>query len=714
MTPEDIEALLAAFREEGKELVARVDEELLKIEAAPGDGRQAASKAILRTLHTLKGTAGSVGLKATTTMSHAIEDVLKVYDMSTAGPGVFELLHRAADVLVLTLDDRRMPPAGREILPELQRLIGAVPATGVAGAAPPAVTAETTTTTRVPVALPDAGEDVRISFDRLADLMALSGELSLRLLGAAERGAEIRRTAAELTAIGAELAKTLGRDSPLARRLASVERSMLASLSRFEFAFIRDALLSDELHASVRILRLRSLSTVFRPLPRMARDLAGTLGKQVNVTVAGGTVEVEKSVLDVLRNVLVHLMRNAIDHGLEAPEERRTAGKAPAGKVHVSARVAGNYLLVEFTDDGRGVDGKKVKASALHKGLITQAEADAMLPEAAQELIFLAGFSTKDVATDISGRGVGLDAVRAEVERGRGSIRLSSTLGQGSTFIVQLPLLAHRSHVLLVRAGEESLALPSTAVWRVFSLGPNQAVDILGQPSVAIDGTTVPLVHLTPLVRGGERRSIEPPCSVVALLTQGRAIACAVDALVTDDEIVIRDVDPPITAPTLVSGVGVRSNGDVLCILNPLELMRLAGVRAPVEIAEAPVAPARARRILVVDDSFTVRMLEKSILEMAGYVVDVAEDGEEALAILERQDVDLVVSDINMPKKDGFELLSAVRGDPGLRNLPFILVSSRASAPDRKRGLELGAQAYVAKSEFNQEVLLDAVARFAG
>lgn len=712
-----LEQVRQIFRAEGRDLLAQLDEALLRLERAAPPQRGPIVEEMMRAAHNLKGSAGSIGLKATAELAHALESVLRE-PQALAAAGVFDLLHQTLTALLGSLEDRRLNQPGVLALGALEQVLadlpGREPSAAAARAQAPAVALSSGAPAPQSLAEVKAEESARIPLARLSELMLEVGEVSLRLQGAVERARPLKDLTQQLGALTATAKGTLGAEASLVTMLEATQRGLVAALNHFEVEAVRDQLSGEALHASIRTLRLRPLSLIFRVVPRMARELGRALGKEVQVTVSGGALEVEKSLLDVLSDAVGHLVRNSMDHGLEAPAERAARGKPPQGQLHLAARSQGGALVVELADDGAGVDPARVRAAAVASGQLSEAEAAALGDEAAQALIFRAGLSTKAVTSQVSGRGVGLDAVRSQVERAGGTVRVESRAGLGATFILRLPLQTHRTHVLLARVGAQRVAVPSEAIWKLTRGGQRQG-ELAGQPFLTVEGVAVPIVQLSTLLWGGPPSRQSEAAPLLVLQVQGRAVALAIDELLKDDVVVVRAPEPPLRLPALLSGFAVRTAGELLCILNPLELVRVAGVHAAVVVpAEAKGAPPRARRVLVVDDSFTMRALEKSILELAGYAVLVAGDGEEALAVLGREEVDLVVSDINMPRRDGFELLRALRQSPKLRALPFILVTSRASDADRRRGLELGASAYVVKSEFDQEVLVEAVGRLAG
>ncbi|MHB8418125.1 MAG: hybrid sensor histidine kinase/response regulator [Myxococcales bacterium] len=723
-----LEQVRATFRDEGSDLLQQLETHLLHLEVAGEERRDELVREALRVAHTLKGAASSLEYSGAAGIIHGLETVLQRPDRLARQADAFDAIHGALDALRANLEVIGTSAEAGRVVEALAALAASKAmeraeesSKGTRPAAEPANPVrrrQDAADVSDESAVAPAGrerraeqESVRIRLQAVRELMSLSGEVAIRSHGAKERIGELR---AQLQRLGVLLESLTpgGAGSPL----NGVHRGLLLALDRLEFEALHDALQADALHGAVRSLGLRPLSEVFRPLPRLARDLGRALGKELDVTLEGESPGIERSLLDPLRDSLAHLVRNSVDHGLETPQERLRAGKPRSGRLHVAASLQGSVLSVEVSDDGRGIDVEQVKRRAVQAGLVDSAAAARMSEQAAADLVFRPGLSTKDEVSQISGRGVGLDSVRSAIERSGGTVHVASTPGQGTLFTLSLPVLSHRSHSLILRVGGERVAIPSTAVQRVTRVGPQSLANCDGQLSMDAEGIAIPVIELAVLLGAAASPGAIPThASLVVLRSQERLAAFLVDELLFDEEVLVRDLEPPLQCPRLLAGVAVRQNGELICILNPIELLRAAGHRA-VFARDVPAAPAvaRARRLLVVDDSFTIRTLQKSLLEMAGYDVLVAADGDQALALLEREEVDGILSDVSMPNRDGFDLLDAVRQSPRLRELPFILVTSRSSDADRMRGLRLGASAYVVKSELERDTLLQIVSNHIG
>jgi two-component system, chemotaxis family, sensor kinase CheA len=477
---------------------------------------------------------------------------------------------------------------------------------------------------------------------------------------------------------------------------------------------------TGSLHEDVRRTRMLPVSTVFDAFPRMVRDLAREHGKQVDLVVTGGDTEVDRSVLEQIRAPLTHLLRNAIDHGLETPDQRIESGKPAEGTIRLTASQIGSTILIEVADDGVGIDPGALRARAVEAGIVNAERAAALSDREAVWLIFRSGFSTRQEVTELSGRGVGMDVVRVTVERLQGMVDVESRAGQGVTFSLTLPLTVATTRCLLVRAAGQTLGLPTTNVIRMVGLGPDDIRRAGGQDVVVVDEGTVPLVHLTDVVQ------LEPDSqpigtaenqkrSAIILGTSDRRVAFVVDSLLGDQEVVVKGLPAPLYRVRHIAGSAILGTGEVVLILGAADLVRSASrgsigeMVARLDDAERSDRPRAS--IVVADDSFTTRTLEKNILEAAGYVVHAASDGLEAWVLLQREGGDLLISDVQMPGMDGIELTAKVRQDQKLKDLPVILVTSLDSVEDRQRGIDAGADAYVVKSAFEQVQLLETIQR---
>jgi two-component system chemotaxis sensor kinase CheA len=677
MRPDELQAqLMATFSLEAAEHVQTMNENLLALEnGCAADVREQRVAELFRAAHSLKGAARAVSLADVEALSHQLEDAFAKMRQPQG-----ESRAEALDGAFQTLDS-----------------IDALLRESVGGE------------TAAPATTHPAEETVRIATDKLDALIAAVGELVVSKIGAERRAADIRALDATLEEWESSWSKLEEAES----RLHAV-RGQLSRLRRlFDNDARRAAQITADLQDAVRRMRMLPVASVFEPLPRMVRDLAHDSGKEVALLISGGETEIDRAVLERIKDPLTHLLRNAVDHGIETPEVRARAGKPPTATISLSAEHRGDLLVLEVTDDGAGIDVEAVRASAVDSGLLTRAAAAELSERQASSLIFRSGFTTSSVITGLSGRGVGLDVVREAVELLHGSIEVDSSPGASTTFSVSLPLWVSTMHCLLVQAEGQTFALPVSAVERVIRAAPEDLLPAAGRETVRIDGRPVIVSRLSEVLAlksagGGDRQSRRP---IVVLGGPDRRAAFLVDSLVQIYEVVIKGLPEPLSRVPHLAGATILGTGQVAMLLSPTELIASAErdrAAAPARMVAPDVAPPT---VLVVEDSITTRTLEKNILETAGYRVRVAADGGEAWTLLESDDCDLIVADIEMPVMDGFELTARIRSDERHRDLPVVLVTSRDAQEDRERGIRAGADAYIVKGSFQQERLLDTIRR---
>jgi two-component system chemotaxis sensor kinase CheA len=693
--------LLAIFAVEAEEHVQAMNRHLLELEGGAGDeSRKALLPELFREAHNLKGAARAVNLPAVETLAHELEELFARMRAGRLDPDR-ELLERAFRQL--------------DSIEELARA-----ATG-SGAAEPAPAP-------APAPRPPSAEDsVRVATAKLDVLMAEIGELLVTQLGAEQRLDDARSLEAELASWESELRKARRHGAAVGAagdatgfveqstaRLRAARKALGRLCQQLQADVRSRAQVTADLGIDVRRVRMLPVATLFEAFPRMVRDLARDRGKEVAVVLDDGGTEVDRSVLEQVKDPLVHLLRNCVDHGIESPDVRAAAGKPAAGTVSLRARQRGDTLVVEVADDGAGIDPARVRATAVERGVLT-AEAAAELPDRdALGLILRSGFSTSRDITELSGRGVGLDVVRENVERLHGSIQVASDVGGGTTTSLSLPLSVSTMQCLLLEAGGQTYALPVAGVERIVRVAVDQTERAEGRQAVRIDGRPVMLASLAELLgvgsaATGDGHAAKRPVIVVA--GQGRRVGLVVDRLERTQELVVKNLPEPLLRVRHLAGATILGTGRVAMILSSADLI------ASVERAEgtAPAAggtpEAPPATILIAEDSITTRTLEKSILEGAGYRVTVAGDGAEAWRLLQANGCDLLLTDVEMPEMDGFELTSRVRADQRLRDLPVVLVTARDSDEDRERGITAGADAYVVKGAFDQDRLLDTLRR---
>ncbi len=475
--------------------------------------------------------------------------------------------------------------------------------------------------------------------------------------------------------------------------------------------------MTDGLLHDVKEMHLLPFSSLIEIFPRFVRDLARDQGKEVELAVQGGEIEIDRRILEEMKDPLIHLLRNCIDHGIEAPAARAEKGKPPHGTVTLSiSQQDGGKVEIIVADDGAGIDAAKVKAAARKLDMVSEEDAAQLGEREALALVFRSGVSTSPIITDVSGRGLGLAIVREKVERLGGAIAIESHPDAGTRFRIVLPLTLATFRGVLVRAGERLFVVPAASVERVARATEGDVRTVENRATIALGGQAVALAGLSEVLelprKGAAGESPEHAQALVLGLGAER-IAFRVDEILVEQEVLVKNLGPQLARVRNVAGACVLGTGQVVPVLNVPDLMKSAVKRAA---ALAPVAAeepsgAQQRSILVAEDSITSRALLKNILESAGYRVATAVDGIDAYTALKTGTFDLLVSDVEMPRMDGFDLTAKVRSDKQLAELPVVLVTALESREHRERGIDAGANAYIVKSSFDQSNLLEVVRR---
>lgn len=629
----DREQLKARFRDEAFERVDRMVAGLLALER--GDAPRDTLDAVFREAHSIKGGAGMMGLDAVASLAHELEDVLaQARERGSMSNEETEALLRRSDEL------RAAISAGE---PAADDQPDAPSAAGLVERSEPEPRPLRVTAGKVDSLLDAVGEAV-LHHRRIDHLVR-------------ERGA------------------------------GPVDQAAEDELDR-------GGVLLEELQESVIELRMLPLDSITGPFPRAVRDLAVAQGKDVDLVIEGGTTQLDRAILGAVADPIAHLLRNAVAHGIESPQERERAGKPPRGRIDLRAEQRGERVVLEISDDGRGVAPE----------LLREAE---MRPLA--EVLAEAGVSTAETVTGVSGRGVGLDAVRRSAEEVGGYVEARSEPGKGATITLVLPVSLALVHALLAERAGAVFAFPLDDVVQV--VASEGAMSLTGRQSLELLGTPVPLADLIGALGG----SAPPPpagAPAIVLAAGGRRAAVLSERVLGEQELLVRGLGPLLCEGPGYDGCAVLGDGRVAFLVDVGFVVRSAGRTA---VPPPATEERRAPKVLVVDDQFTIRELQRSILEAAGYRVVAAGDGLEASERLASDgEIDMVVTDIEMPVMDGFELLSRIRADPAHTALPVVVVSSRGSEEDRRRGLDAGADAYIGKDSFDQEALLGTVARLVG
>ena len=583
-------------------------------------------------------------------------------------------------------------------------------------------------------------ETVRVPVARLEALLRLAEELLRVDLMSEQRGAETAALLEQHTAwtrrwkglVAAIASSGRGLDANgaagepgaapgLADRFSDTGQELSAfhsALKGFSARLDADrrwtASILDHLLASAKEVLMLQFSVMGQMLTRMAAELARAEHKQVALTVHGTHIQIDKRILDEMKDPLIHLVRNSVGHGIEPAEERRRLGKPECGTITVSlSEEDGNRVEICIEDDGAGIDCAKVRASAVKTGLLDAAESGSMDTGAVLPLIFRSGVSTSPIITSLSGRGLGLAIVNEKVEKLGGRILVDSTPGQGTRIRLVLPVTLATFRGTLVRAGERSFVIPTASVERAIRCPVDQVQSAENRETIAFAGRPISFVRLADLLGIPVRQAAENKEHVTVLVVQsaGRRIGLGVSEVIEEQEILVRSLGPQLARVRNVSGAAMLGSGALVPILNVADLMRsaIAANSAPQAADSAADAAGDVKSLLVVEDSVTSRVLLKSILQSAGYEVMTAVDGMDALTMMRTTGFDLVVSDVEMPRMNGFELTTRIRQDAAFKEVPVVLVTARESRDDKERGIECGANAYIEKSSFDQTNLLSVI-----
>jgi two-component system chemotaxis sensor kinase CheA len=718
--------LRAVFLEEFEERHRTLQDGLLELERDPSAAPRLLPE-LFRAAHSLKGGAHAVRMPAVATRCHRLEEVLGgVRDGEIAlTPAVHGSLLTDVDALAALVAEQaagapedgaaapRPSPdsptgttvseSGRPPEPADVPLSGPPGDTRASGAVPrpsrPAL--------RVPAerldALLDRAGDVLLVRDRLVELARATDDLSAASAATDRRWQEVRPHIAHGMAPrpGAAVAAAERTWRGVAGQAESI-RAGTAATARL----LQDA--ASDLEHRARALRLQPFQAACDGLARAVRDLTrgpGTDRGRARLIIHDGDVELDGEVVAALRDPLSHLVRNAIAHGIEPLEDRRRAGKPETGTVTISATVLGDQVEVRVTDDGAGLDLDALRAGALGRGVEPDDD-----DEAVARLAWLPGLSTAATPDELAGRGVGLDAVRSSIERLGGTAVLDSTAGQGCTVTLLLPVTLSTLHALIVEVADQTLVLPSVAVRRVVRLPSSTITTTSGGSHVMVDDELADLVSLRTFLGLAPAPAEDHLLGVLVNGTNGPAVL-VVDSIVAARRVTRRQLHPRLAGSPGVLGITMLHTGEAAFVLNPVVCVRDRSDR-PFASSEETVEPDRRTvRVLLAEDSATTRALEQDILQRAGYEVLVATDGAEAWRLLREHGADLIVSDVEMPNMDGFELCRTIRAHPRFSRLPVVLVTSRASDEDRHRGVEAGANAYLVKGAFDQTSFLATIGR---
>lgn len=775
--PDDLSSfsMLDLFKAEAENQKAILSDGLLGLEKG---ATPAQLEALMRAAHSLKGAARIVGLDAAVRVAHAMEDafvsaqrspvplaekpvagLLDREDLSPKFRGQTAFTTLLVDMMLDGVDlldriahtpEAEMDKWTGERAPEIDTyltnvaalmdvhmqaekfaLAGTTPAPGSAPARQTVVPGDeppTTTATK-----DDLDRSLRITADSLNRLLALAGESQVearRLRPFAETLLRLKRQLTDLSAAFDHVREALPTEVQtgqlrerlhlLQGRVAESRQYLNDRVVELELLGRRSSTLSGRMYGAALACRMRPFADGIQGFPRMVRDLCKRLGKEASLVVHGEDTQVDRDILEKLEPLITQMLRNALDHGLEFPDDRVSKGKPRTGRLTLEARHSNGKLLVSVADDGRGVDSHRLRESIVRKGLVAADTAAKLSEQELLEFLFLPGFSTKEQVTEMSGRGVGLDIVMNMVKSVRGSVRVTSALGEGTRFQLQLPLTLSVIRALLVDVAGEPYAVPLTAVSRTLKLDRATLAGEAGRPAFVHDGRHVPVVTAHQVLDRGEPQGLNGELPVIVLGEREQCVGLLVDRFMGERELVVLPLDPKLGKIQDIAAGALMEDGapvlilDVDDVLRSAERLRSTGAGGVRHDLPAGGAARHRQRVLVVDDSLTVRELERKLLVERGYEVEVAVDGMDGWNAVRAGRFDLIITDMDMPRMDGSELTRLIKQDVLLRTTPVMMITYKEREEDRQRGLRAGVNVFLTKGSFQDATFLREVENLIG
>ncbi|MFZ4804469.1 MAG: hybrid sensor histidine kinase/response regulator [Synechococcus lacustris] len=731
---------LELFRLELEERIGGLNSSLLILEAAPSS--QEAFDQFMRSVHSVKGAASIVVLQPLVRVAHALEDYFvgvksgKFILDSNAVSQAFRCIDLFQDISRLPSDQIREWLSARS--PELDQLLQCLedlmPSDGSTPSSPQPLSSATDPSylrsAEEVLAMPGANERVvRVEADNLNRIMALSGEMlveakwlqpfadSLNLLKDRQKDLQVTIESLRLQLSEAGQSSSLELVERARQKEKECRDTLSERLGELELYALRTTNLSYRLYREVIGSNMRPFSDAIVAFPRMVRDLASGLGKQVHLEVVGKGTLVDRDILRKLESPLTHILRNAIDHGIELPALRADQGKSSGGTIRMEALHRGGMLSITIADDGAGVPYDEVRRKLVDAGLFNFDEAQALSEVELCEQLFQPGFSTAKSVSELSGRGVGLDAVSAMANDVGGTVRFSSVPSEGTSIHFQLPLTLSVVRTLLVEIAGEPYAFPLARLDQILSIEVSDISVMEGRECFNLDGVSIGLIWARQVMNFPEANNPSSSIPVVVISDHAKVYGVVVDRYLGEQDLVVRPLDPRLGKVANVSAAALMGDGQPILIVDTVDLVR--SIDALLQSSELQSHATikqlvEGKRILVVDDSPVALELQARLVLSRGYRVDKAVDGAEAWRLLRENCFDLIVTDVEMPEMDGITLVKTMRLDPKFAQLPIIISSSRGSDSDRLQGLEAGADYYLVKSSFQDDALLDAIHQLIG
>jgi two-component system chemotaxis sensor kinase CheA len=694
----DKSKFIGQYKEETREHLQNLNEGLLKLEKDPQS--KSLLESMMREAHTIKGSSAMMGYKRIADIAHEMESGLQdaLHGKIVLQKAHFDILFKGLDSIAPLLEDKLTWEGKGVARPYVEKLCGEI-ASVFAPGAKKRVKIEEPPLRVISAPMAAAEESLRVDINKLDKLMNLSGELTV---------SKIRLN---------ELVKGITIKAETEAKNDEIYGGLIKELKRADESI---SLVTSNIQDEMMKVRMVPVSYLFNLFPRAMRDLANKAGKDIDIEMKGETTHLDKTIIDEMKDPMMHLLRNAVDHGIEPSEERVRKGKPAAGRISLNAYQVGSQVAIEVSDDGAGIDVAKVKARAIEKKIFPKERIESLGDEEAFQILFMPGFSTKDEVTGTSGRGVGLDVVKESLVKLKGTIEVISARDSGTIFKMKMPLTLAITECLLVSAGSDTFAIPIDAVVETIRMDLGQIKTVETREAITVRNQIMPLVRLNDVFNLPAKGIIERKYfSIVIVQAVEKRLGILVDELKGRQDVVGKALGDPLRNIKYISGATILGDGRVILIIDVPSIIDsfeggVAVKRRDPKAMPGPAAKKRRKTILLAEDAISTAMLEKNVLETAGFSVVIARDGQEAFEKSAQEKFDLVITDILMPRMDGFELTINLRKEKLYKNIPIIIVTTRESDADKRRGLEAGADAYILKSEFTSEGLLNTIERLIG
>lgn len=703
LSPEILKKLLGIFKQEFAEQLQVITDGLLALEKDPSN--QEIVNTVFRAAHTIKGSGRSVGLEAIGEIAHAMENIFnKMREASLQlTPEINDACLAAVDQLREAMIFFEKSPDKKfdttEIIDRLNKISGQKKNSNEHSFIPAESKLKKEVTTPGPAPIQtETSEYLSVSVDKIAELTAISDSLignTYFLQIYAKQLMHIRKLLKKITKIQPDLA-----DFDEVKNIFQILDSMdLETRSRNNEL----SLLTHQLQDNLQEVRLVPAAIILRPLSRLVRDISRELNKEVELKLEGVEIEVDRAVLEYVKAPLIHLIRNSIDHGIKSK-----------GVITISVSYQTGHVRIIVADNGRGIDSKEVLRVALEKKLIDESEIANLSESEILNFVFYPGFSTKKSVTELSGRGVGLDVVQNNIYRAKGYVNIESKLGEGTRVIIDLPLTLSADRGTWLRLGDQLFIIPTVVVTKIIKVDRNILQITDNELAIFYQNQTIPLRDLAELLGLHNQNKADFENRYIIIIERNKLLlALLVDEVLGEEEIIIKSLAPPLSAMPAIIGASLTARGEIVMILSAANIFKRAALYGKIRSENLnKKVGVKSKKILVVDDSITTRTMEITILETHGHLVQSATNGYEAWQRLQHEDFDIVVSDIEMPVMNGFELTKKIKSDPRFQDLKVIIVSSIASEMNLQRGAEVGADACIVKSQYEGKALLDIINQF--